>query len=50
VVNEVGGHTIAMLGCSDLIVVHTEDATMIVPRAEADRLKELHERLPDELR
>jgi len=49
VVNEVGGHTIAMLGCHDLIVVHTPDATLIVPREEAERLKELHGKLPADL-
>lgn len=50
VVNAVNGHTIALLGCHDLIVVHTPDATMIVPRDQADRLKELHAELPDQLR
>lgn len=49
VYNDVGGHTIALLGCSDLIVVHTSDATMIVPRDQADRLKELHGALPERL-
>jgi len=49
VVNDVGGHTIAMLGCHDLIVVHTQDATLIVPRDQAERLKELHARLPADL-
>lgn len=43
-------HTIALLGCDDLIVVHTDDATLIMPRARAQELKELHARVPDDLK
>lgn len=45
-----GSHTIAMLGCENLIVVRTPDATLIMPRDRAQDLKRLHERVPDELR
>lgn len=35
-------HTIALLGCDDLIVVHTPEATLVMPRAKAEELKALH--------
>ncbi|HEV7298885.1 MAG TPA: mannose-1-phosphate guanylyltransferase [Tepidisphaeraceae bacterium] len=35
------GHLIAALGLSDTIVVHTKDATMICPKSESQRVKEL---------
>lgn len=50
VVNQTPGHTIALLGCDDLVVVHTPDATLVVPRSKATDLKELHEQVPDELK
>ncbi len=50
VVNGVPGHTLALLGCQDLIVVHTEDATLIMPREKAEGLKELHARVEERLR
>lgn len=40
------GHTIALLGCEGLTVVHTRDATLVMPSARAQDLKKLHERLP----
>ena len=42
VVSSEAGHTIALLGCEDLIVVHTPDATLVMPRAKAEELKALH--------
>jgi mannose-1-phosphate guanylyltransferase len=42
VVNAEKGHTIAVLGGEDLIVVHTKDATLIMPKAKAEELKKLH--------
>ncbi len=36
------GHIVACLGCEDLIVVHTKDATLVCPRGRADELKKLH--------
>ena len=50
VVNPVKGHTIALLGCQDLIVVHTEDATLVMPREKAEELKELHSRVREGLK
>lgn len=34
-------HTITTIGCRDLIIVHTKDATMICPISEAQRVKDL---------
>jgi mannose-1-phosphate guanylyltransferase len=50
VVSAESGHTVAVLGAKDLIVVHTPDATLVMPRAHAERLKDLHARLPDGLK
>jgi mannose-1-phosphate guanylyltransferase len=50
VVNAVRGHTVALLGCKDLIVVHTEDATLVMPRDQAEGLKELHGQVEEGLR
>jgi mannose-1-phosphate guanylyltransferase len=35
-------HLVALVGCSDLVVVHTPGATLVMPAEEAQRLKELH--------
>lgn len=34
-------HLVATVGVTDMIVVHTRDVTMVCPRAEAQRVKEL---------
>lgn len=49
VVNSEAGHTIALLGCEDLVVVHTKGATLIMPSARAEALKDLHATLPETL-
>ena len=36
------GHLVACLGCEDLVIVHTADATLVCPRSRADELKKLH--------
>ncbi len=41
VVNQTGSHLVSMIGVSDMIVVHTPDATLICPKSEAQRVKEL---------
>lgn len=41
-VSSVAGHTIACLGCEDLVIVHTPDATLVCPRSRAEELKKLH--------
>ncbi len=43
-------HTIALVGCEDLIVVRTKQATLVIPRDRAQDIKKLHERLPDHLK
>lgn len=43
-------HTIALLGCNDLIVVHTPDATLVMPRDFAEQLKVVHGKLNDNLK
>lgn len=45
-----GRHLVAVLGADDLIVVHTEDATLVCPKAKAQEIKALLARvsaLPD---
>lgn len=44
------GHTVALVGCDDLIVVHTPGATLVMPRHRAQDLKKLHAELPESLR
>ena len=36
-------HVITTIGCDDLIVIHTPDATLICPKAQAERIKQLHD-------
>ncbi|MGH7133205.1 MAG: mannose-1-phosphate guanylyltransferase [Phycisphaerales bacterium] len=42
VVSSDPGHTVSLLGCENLIVVHTPDATLVMPRDKAEELKLLH--------
>ena len=35
-------HLVALIGCEGLVVVHTPGATLVVPRDQAQRVKELH--------
>ncbi len=35
-------HTITTIGCDDLVIVHTDDATLVFPASEAQRVKEMH--------
>jgi mannose-1-phosphate guanylyltransferase len=35
-------HLVALVGCEDLVVVHTPQVTMVVPADQAQRVKELH--------
>lgn len=43
-------HTVAVLGMKDVIVVHTKDATLVMPRAQAEQLKKLHALVDDSLK
>ena len=38
-------HTITTIGCDDIVIVHTSDATLVFPSTEAQRVKELYERV-----
>lgn len=37
-------HLIAALGCEGLVIVHTDDATLVCPAALSERVKDLHRR------
>lgn len=50
IVSSSESHTVALVGCDDLIVVHTPAATLVMPRQRAQDLKKLHGELPDELK
>lgn len=50
VVNSDDRHCVAVLGCEGLIVVHTEDATLVMPAERAEELKLLHAELPEKLK
>ena len=50
VVNTDDTHTVAVLGAEDLIVVHTREATLVMPKDRAQDLKTLHAKLPDALK
>jgi mannose-1-phosphate guanylyltransferase len=41
IVSEDPAHLVTTIGISDMIIVHTRDATMICPKSEAQRVKEL---------
>ena len=42
------GHTTALIGVKDLIVVHTEDATLVCPKDRAQDIKKLVRRLGED--
>ncbi|MEQ8850806.1 MAG: mannose-1-phosphate guanylyltransferase [Phycisphaerales bacterium] len=48
VVNHGSDHLVATLGCEDMIVIHTDRATLVMPRKRAEELKLLHAKLPDD--
>lgn len=41
IVSEDPAHLISTIGISDMIIVHTRDATLVCPKSEAQRVKEL---------
>ncbi|MEQ9616720.1 MAG: mannose-1-phosphate guanylyltransferase [Phycisphaerales bacterium] len=49
-VNRSENHTVCLLGCEDLIVIHTDRATLVMPRSKAQDLKNLHGSLPEGLK
>jgi mannose-1-phosphate guanylyltransferase len=42
-------HTITTIGCNDLVIVHTKNATLVCPRSEAQRVKDLHAKIDPSL-
>lgn len=44
------GHTVAVLGVDDLVVVQTPDATLVMPRSKAEELKALHAVVDEKLK
>lgn len=50
VVSDDPGHYVAVLGCDNLIVVHTKEATLVMPREKAEELKLIHAGLPEGLK
>ena len=42
-------HLVAAIGCDDLIVVHTADATLVCRKDRAEQIKELYKQLPPQL-
>jgi mannose-1-phosphate guanylyltransferase len=50
VVSDDPSHTVTALGMRDVIIVHTKDATLVMPRAQAEALKKLHGLVREELR
>jgi mannose-1-phosphate guanylyltransferase len=49
-VSSEANHTIATIGCENLIIVHTPDATLVCPAAQAERVKDLAGRVDESLR
>lgn len=45
IVRTTDGHLIATLGVDDLIIVHTEDATLVARKQDSERIKELLEEI-----
>ncbi len=43
-------HTVALIGCDDLIVIRTKRATLVVPKDRAQDIKKLHDSLPAKLK
>ena len=42
-------HLIAAIGCEDLVIVHTPDATLVCRADRADSIKELHKQIAEAL-
>jgi mannose-1-phosphate guanylyltransferase len=49
-VSEDPDHTIATIGCDNLVIVHTRDATLVCPASQSERVKLLAERVDEALR
>ena len=38
-------HMITTIGCHDLIIVHTKDATLVFPASEAQKVKDMQSKV-----
>lgn len=47
VISEEPAHLLALVGVSDMIIVHTPDATLVCPKSESERIKELVGKVKD---
>jgi mannose-1-phosphate guanylyltransferase len=47
VISSDAGHLVSSIGLSDMIIVHTADVTMVCPKADAQRVKELVAKVKD---
>jgi mannose-1-phosphate guanylyltransferase len=45
IVSQDAKHLIALIGVSDMVVVHTPDCTLVCPKSEAERVKDLLEKV-----
>ena len=45
IVVSAAGHLTAVMGADDLIVVHTDDATLVAPKSHAGEIKQLLARI-----
>ena len=50
VFNSETNHTVALVGCEGMVVVHTPEATLVMPADKAQELKALWEKLPADRR
>ena len=50
VINEQSGHVVAVVGNDDMVVVHTEDATLVMPRQMAQDVRKIVEALRESQR
>jgi mannose-1-phosphate guanylyltransferase len=47
VVSDDPGHLISTIGCEDLVIIHTGNSTLVCPKSEAEKIKELHKQISD---
>lgn len=47
VVSSDPSHLVALVGCQDLVVVHTPEATLVMPAGQAQQVKQLHARVAE---
>ncbi|MDI9402779.1 MAG: mannose-1-phosphate guanylyltransferase [Limnohabitans sp.] len=50
VISDDPSHLIATVGCNNLVIVHTKDATLVCPPSDVERVKALADRVPEEWR